>query len=193
MVDRRLNEDEVYRFGLAHEWAFADWQNPTVAELNANPTNAPSALIWNLTCALNQEGTQFDLDDPDLDESLTFCQSAGNGEVLVENATVVFEIERSKRRWMNASNITVPSDPLVDGYDTANLALSLLAWRDVEMFAWMSIGKGPEEPFEVGDRISMIRISTDWGIDTIGTGENARMVNTVGFRSDILWNYEIPA
>lgn len=193
MALERLKADEVYRFGLAHEWNFADWTNPTVAELNANPTNQPSALIWNLTCALNQDGTQFDLDDPDLDESLTFCQQAGNGEVLVENATVVYEIERSKRRWMNAAVTTVPADPLVDGYDTANLALSLLAWRDVEYFAWMSIGKGPEEPFAIGDRISMIRVATDWGIDTIGTGENARMNNALGYRSDVLWRHEITA
>lgn len=191
MANLRLKDDEVYRFGLASPLAFEDWQAPTVAELNANPSNLPSALIWNLTCALNTDGTTFDLDDPDLDESLTFCQTAGNGEVLVENATVIYEIERSKGRWLDATNTTVPTDPAADGYNTANLALSLVAWRDIEYFAWMSIGKGPEEPFAVGDRISLIRVATDYGIDVIGTGENARMNQAFGFRSDILWNYEI--
>lgn len=193
MADLRLKDDEVYRFGLAHELAFEDWTDPKVAELNANPTNAPSALIFNLTCALNTDGTQFDLDDPDLDDTLTFCQTAGNGEPMVDNATVVFEFERSKGRWLDAANVTVPADPAADGYNVSNLALSLLAYRDVEYFAWMSIGKGPEEPFAIGDRICMIRVATDYGVDVVGTGENARMSQTFGFRSDILWWHEITA
>ena len=57
----RLQADQVYRFYLAHRLAFANWQTPTIAELNANSTNAPSGLIWNLTCALNTDGTTFDL------------------------------------------------------------------------------------------------------------------------------------
>lgn len=193
MALARLKEDLVYRLGLASPLAFGDWRDPKVSELNANPTNLPSALIWNLSCALNTDGTSFNLDDPDLDESLTFCQEAGNGEVMVENATVEFEFERSKGRWLDASDVTVPVDPEDDGYNVSNLALSLMAWRDVEFFAWMSVGKGPEEPFAVGDRISLIRVSTDWGIDTVGTGENARMTQGFAFRSDILWNHKITA
>lgn len=193
MADIRLTRDDAYRFGLASPRAFEDWTNPTAAELNANPTNLPSALIWNLSCVNNQDGTQFDLDDPDLDDSLTFCQEAGNGEVLVENATVIYEFERSKGRWLNAASTTVPADPTADGYNVAELALSLMAWRGIEYFAWMSIGKGPDEPFAVGDDISLIRVATDNGVDTVGTGENARMTQTFGFRSDILWRYTITA
>lgn len=193
MADLRLKDDEVYRFGLAHELAFEDWTDPKVAELNANPTNAPSALIFNLTCALNTDGTQFDLDDPDLDDTLTFCQTAGNGEPMVDNATVVFEFERSKGRWLDAANVTVPADPAADGYNVSNLALSLLAYRDVEYFAWMSIGKGPEEPFAVGDKISLIRVVTDWGVDNVDSGAMATMTQNFGFRSDIAWNRTIAA
>lgn len=193
MADTRLTDDDVYRFGLASPRAFADWTAPTAAEMNANPTNLPSALIWNLTCALNQDTTTFDLDDPDLDESLSFCQIAGNGEVLVENATVVYNFFRSKGRWLDAEDTTVPADPSADGYNVSELALSLMAWRGVEYFAWLSIGKGPDEPFAVGDDLSLIRVATDYGIDELGTGENARMTQTFGFRSDILWRYTIEA
>ena len=196
-MDARLKDDLVYRFGLASPLAFEDWTQPTVAEMNAWSTGAvfndPSGLIWNLTCALNTDATQFDLDDPDRDESLTFCQVAGQGDVMVENATVVYEFERSKGRWTNAASTTKAASPEGDGFNTAELALSLMAWRDVEFFAWMSIGKGPEEPFEVGDHVSLIRVATDYGVDVIGTGENARMSQTFGFRSDVLWNYEITA
>ena len=197
MALKRLAKDEVYRLGLASPLAFANWEQPTVAEMNAwnsGPVfNDPSGLIWNLSCALNTDGTQFDLDDPDLDDSLTFCQTAGNGEVMTENATVVYEFERSKGRWLNAASTTVPADPAADGFNTANLALSLMAWRGVEYFAWLSIGKAPEEPFVVGDRVSLIRVATDWGVDSLGTGDNARMTQTFGFRSDILWNYKLTA
>lgn len=193
MANARLIEDDVYRFGLASPLAFADWTAPTVAEMNANPDNLPSALIWNLTCALNQDTTTFDLDDPDLDDSVSFCQRAGSGEVMTENATVVYNFFRSKGRWLDAANTTVPSDPAADGYNVSELALSLMAWRGVEYFAWMSIGKKPDAPFEVGDDISLIRVATDYGVDEVGTGENARMTQSFGFRSDILWRYRLEA
>lgn len=193
MANARLIEDDVYRFGLASPLAFADWTAPTVAEMNANPDNLPSALIWNLTCALNQDTTTFDLDDPDLDDSVSFCQRAGSGEVMTENATVVYNFFRSKGRWLDAANTTVPSDPAADGYNVSELALSLMAWRGVEYFAWMSIGKKPDAPFEVGDDISLIRVATDYGVDEVGTGENARMTQSFGMRGDILWRYRLEA
>lgn len=194
MVDLRLSEDDVYRLGVASPLAFANWENgPTVAEMNSNPNNLPSGLIFNLTCALEQDGTQFDLDDPDLDDTLTFCQKAGGGEVVTENASVVFDFDRSKGRWMNAAVTTVPSDTTADGYNTSNLALSLLAWRGIEYFAWLSIGKPADAPFVAGDHISLIRVVTDNGVDSHGTGDMARMVQTFGFRSDILWNGRVQA
>lgn len=185
---RRLHADEVYRFYLASPLAFADWENPTTAELNANPTNNPHGLIFNLTCALNQEDTQFDLDDPDLDESLTFCQSAGNSEVSSRSATIVFTAERSKERWTPASSILA-----ADGYNTANLAFSLLAWRGIDYFAILSVGKDPDAAFAVDDRIKMAEVSTDWGIDLSGTGENLRIQQTFAKRSRLAWNYRLAA
>ena len=49
MALARLNSDEVYRFYLASPFAFTDWENPTAAEFNANPTNDPGGEIWNIT------------------------------------------------------------------------------------------------------------------------------------------------
>lgn len=188
MALRRLNADEVYRFYLASPLAFADWTAPTTAELNANPTNDPNGLIFNLTCALNTDGTTFDLDDPDEDDSLTFCQSAGDTEVLSRSATIVYEIERSKDRWDDASSTSAG-----DGFNTANLALSLLAWRGIDYFAIMSVGKAGSETFATGDRIKMAEVSTDWGIDVSGTGEMMRMSQTFAKRSSINWNYKLTA
>jgi hypothetical protein len=183
MALRRLQRDEVYRFYLAHPLAFADWENPTVDELNANPTNDPDGLIFNLTCALNTDGTQFDLDDPELDESLTFCQTAGNAEVLSRSATIVFEYEESRERWAPASGTT--------GLNSATLAKSLLSWRGVDYFAILSVGRGEDEPFEAGDRIKMAEVSTDWAVPVSGTGENIRWSQTFAKRTRLNWNYEL--
>lgn len=186
MALKRLQRDEVYRFYLASPLAFADWTAPTTAELNANPTNLPSGQIFNLTCALNTDGTQFDLDDPEIDDTLTFCQTAGNGEVVSRSATIVFESEMSKERWTPATSVLA-----TDGYNVANLAFSLLAWRGVEYYALLSVGKSEDEVFAVGDRIKMAQVSTDWGVPVMGTGENLRISQTFAKRSNLNWNYEL--
>jgi len=188
MALRRLQRDEVYRFFLASPLAFADWENPTVAELNANPTNDPNGLIFSITCALNQDGTTFNLDDPELDESLSFCQSSGTTERMAENPNVVLEIFRSEQPWTNASSTSA-----ANGYNSANLAMSLLAWRGIEYFAIMSIGKDEDAPFAVGDRIKMAEVATDFGVDVMGSGENVRMSNDTAARSRVNWNYTVAA
>lgn len=174
----------VHRFYLASPLAFADWENPTTAELNANPTNDPDGLIFNLTCALNTDGTTFDLGDPDTDDSLTFCQRAGETTDLSQNPEIVFEVERSKTPWL-------VNDPATE--DVANLAFSLLAWRGVEYMAIMSVGKADDALFAVGDRVKMGRVATDHGIDVSGTGENIRLQQNFANRGDVNWNHTLTA
>lgn len=186
MALRRLQRDEVYRFYLASPLAFANWQTPTPAEMNANPTNDPDGLIFNLTCALNTDGTQFDLDDPELDDSLTFCQSAGNSEVLSRSATIVYEYEESKARWLNAATPTA-----INGFNTATLAKSLLSWRGVDYFAILSVGEAEDQAFAAGDRVKMAEVSTDWAVPVAGTAENIRWSQTFAKRSSLNWNYEL--
>lgn len=180
MANERLFNDPVpqLRFWIAFPEAFADWQNPTIAEFNSNPTNDPTGLIFNITCALNQDGTQFDLGDSDTDDSLTFCQVAGAVNPTTLNPEIVLEIERSK-------------DPLQA--NTANLAFSLLAWKGAEFFAIASVGEDPDEPVALGDRIKMARVAVDYPTDVFNIGENVRLQQTVANRGDVNWNYEIAA
>ena len=188
MALRRLKIDQSYRFLLASPDHFADWRNPTVAELNANPTNDPSGSIFNVTCALNTDGTQFDLDDPTLDETLTFCQDPGNGEVMERSATVAFQWARATERWDDASSMAES-----DGYNASTLIDSLLRWRGVDYFAILSIGKGPDAPFAAGDRIKMAEVSTDWATDESGTGNNVTSTQTFAKRSRLVWNWSVTA
>lgn len=175
MANERLFNPAT-RFLVAFPEAFEDWQNPTADELNANPDNDPSGLIFELTCALNQDGTTFDLGDSDTDDSLTFCQVAGAVNPTTLNPEIVYEFERSK-------------DPLA--VNTANLAFSLFAWKGVEMFGILSVGEEPRTAFDVGDRVKMARFAIDYPTDTIGTGENVRLSQTTAARGDVNWNYEI--
>lgn len=188
MVVRRLKKDQVFRFYLAHPLAFADWKNPTSAELNANPTNDPDGLIFNLTCALNTDGTQFDLDDPDMDETLTFCQDAGNGEPTEYSASIIYQWARAQERWLDAS-----SKLATDGFNVSTLADSLLRWRGVDYFAIMSKGEGPDEQFAPGHEIKLAEVSTDWAIDDASTGGNVSSTQTFAKRSRLNWNYTLTA
>lgn len=188
MALKRLQKDEVYRFYLASKLAFEDWENPTVAELNANPTNDPNGLIWNLSCALDTDTTQFDLDEPDSDDSLTFCQSSGNQEPTEYAATVVYGVQLAKERWTDASSTLA-----ADGFNTSTLAQSLLTWRGVEYFAILSVGKDVDAPFAVNDRVKIAEVATDHGIVEGGSGEMLKMTQTFAKRSSLNWNYKLAA
>lgn len=186
MALRRLQRDTVYRWYFASPLAFADWQNPTTAELNANPTNDPSGLIFNITCAVNVENSQFDLDDPELDESLTFCQDSGTSEVMSQSTTIAVNFAEARERWLDAT-----STDEADGFNTATLTKSLLMWRGVEGFLILSVGKDPDAPFAVGDRVKMAEVSTDWAVPVLGTGANISYTQTPANRSRLNWNYEV--
>lgn len=175
---------KIYRWGVASPLAFADWKNPTKAELNANPSNSPEGLIYELTCALDTDGTVFDLSDPDLDESTSFCQDSSESTPMSRNVDITFEIFRA-----TAENKI--DDPNV--WNTAHLAFTLLAWRGVEYFFWRSVGEAPGEEFTVGDRISLARAVTNWGLDSPATTESVRMTQEPGPRGDVLWNHKIAA
>ena len=188
MALKRLEKDQVYRFYLASPLAFANWQAPTLAELNSNPTNAPDGLIFNITCALDTSSTTFDLDGSETDDSTTFCQDAGSQSVMERSATVEFGINLSKERWTNAATPT-----LANGYNVSTMAQSLLMWRGIEYFGILSVGKGPDVPFAVGDRIKMAEFATDWGVVSGGSGENLIMSNSTASRSRLAWNVKIAA
>jgi hypothetical protein len=107
---------------------------------------------------------------------------------MSENPDIVFEFFRSLLPWDDADSVLA-----ADGFNSANLAFSLLAWRGIDYFAILSVGEDEDEPFDAGDRIKMAEVSTDWGMDVLGTGENIRMNQTFANRSRVNWNYEIAA
>lgn len=186
MANERLynKPKPVTRFILASRRAFADWQNPTVAEMNANPTNDPNGLIWNLTCAIAQDDTTHDLGESETDEELSFCQVAGAVNPTTKTADIQWTIFRDQNPW-------VVSDPATES--VANLAFSLLAWRGIEYFAIASVGKAYDQPFAEGDRLKMAGVATDYITDVVASGETVKGTQAFLSRGDLLWNYKLPA
>lgn len=184
MADTRLNDDVVYRFIIAHPLAFEDPADIKVAELNQNLTNDPNGLLWNITCALNTDGTTFDLDEPEYDESTSFCQKAGSQEPMAKNANVVFDFFRAtdEDSTVNAGR-----------WNNAHLAHTLLRWRGQEYIAIMSIGESEDAPFEVGDEISVVQVATDYAVDNVGNGENVTSTQTFANRGVWAWEWPLAA
>lgn len=181
MADVRLYDPAV-RIYLAAPNHFANWEEPTAAELNANPTNDPSGTIFNITCAVDRADSTFDLGDAEVDDSLSFCQVQGTTNPTSFNPEIALAIFRSMDPWVVSDDTT---------RNTANLAFSLLFARGVEYFAIMSVGKENDETFAIGDRLKMAKVVTPDPVDSIGSGEMARL--TVDFlnRGDVNWNYTV--
>jgi hypothetical protein len=178
MANVRLYRENI-TFLLAHPEAFADRTAPTAAELNNQcaPGN-PDALVHNITCALNEDGTEFTLGDSDTDDSLTFCSKAGVSTPTFYNPTVVMEAFR---------------DADVSATGQFNEAFDLLAWPDIEYIAILRVGGASDDIFAAGDRIKMVGVKTDIGTEVAASGENVR-INQAFLNNDFVnWNYEVAA
>lgn len=161
-------------FFLAAPFAL-DFENPTAAQFTAGLADG---TIADITCALNQDGTEFNLDDSDTDDSLSFCQVAGAEEPTFYNATVVLEAFRS-----------------LDETDAnqATTAFEWLAWPDIEYIAILRVGEEPGVAVGIGDRLKMVTIKTDLPVDVYGSGENIRISQSGLFQGSVNWNYEVAA
>ena len=170
MANTRLYRENI-TFLLAHPEAFADRTAPTAAELNG-------PLVHNITCALNEAGTEFTLGDSDTDDTLTFCSKAGIKTPTFYNPTVSMEAFR---------------DADVAATGVFNEAFDLLAWPDVEYIAILRVGKNSDVAFATADKIKMVGVKTDWGTDVVASGENMRIAQAFLNNDFVNWNYEVAA
>ncbi len=171
MANVRLFRENI-TFCLARPEAFADRTAPTAAELNE------TTLVHNITCALNEDGTTFTLGDSDTDDAQSFCDTGNVSTPTFFNPEVVMESFRD-------------ADTSAEG--VYNEAFDLLAYPDVEYIAILRVGKDSDVSFASGDRIKMVGVKTDFGIDVVGNGENQRLSQTFLNNDFINWNYEVAA
>jgi len=72
-----------------------------------------------------------------------------------------------------------------------NEALDLIAFPDIEYIAIQRIGKDSDAAFAATDRIKMVGVKTDFGIDVVGNGENQRISQSFLNNDFVNWNYEV--
>lgn len=171
MANDRLFRANTY-WGLAYIEAFANPFLPTTTELN-NAT-----YVKDITCALWEDGTEFGLDSSETDDGYTFCTAAGSQEPTFRNPTVVFEAVRDKDRA--AAGVF-------------NTAFTLLAFPDTPFYAIHRVGKPNTSPWAVGDKIQLVRVRTDYAVDVLESGQNARIQQNFLNDDLIAWNVTIAA
>lgn len=174
---RATANERLYResitFLLAEPEVFANRNAPTAAELN----NA-TGLVYNVTCALWEDETEFTLGDPDTDDGLTFCSAAGEQSQTFKNPSVVFSALRDEDR--TASGVF-------------NGTWERIAWPDREFIAILRVGPDSDVAFAINDEVRMVHVGTDNPVDVLSNGENARTQQTFLNRGWVNWNYKVLA
>ena len=170
MANERLYRENIL-FALAEPEAFADRNAPTAAELNG-------PLVYNVTCALWEDETEFTLGDPDTDDGLTFCSKAGISTPTFDNPTVVFSALRDADR--KAAGVFAGT-------------WERLAFPDREFVAILRIGHDSDVAFSADDRVKMAAVSTDIGVPVLANGENVRITQNFLNRGWVNWNYVVQA
>lgn len=161
---------ESIRFSLAHPEAFANFAQPTVAELN-NPD-----LVIDVTCALTEDGTEFTLGDPDTDDSLSFCDAAGNQTATFQNPTVTFEAFLDEDR---------------DADGLFNQVRELIGFADLPYVAILRVGYDSDVAYAAGQRINMVGVKTDLPVNVEESGTNARIQNSFLNDGRVNWGYVV--
>lgn len=169
------------RWFIFHPEVIADFEAVAEAgEISAALLNEAisNGLGFNITCAVNQDGSNFDLGDSETDDSLTFCQVAGSVNPTSFNPDVQLTVEMSRDR--TADNV-------------ANRAVNLIAYKNREYYFALSVGEAPDAPLAEGERIKIVKMVTDYGTYQIGSGENIRVQSALGNRGDVAWNIPLVA
>jgi hypothetical protein len=161
---------QTVRIDLAYPEAFVNPAAPTAAELN-NAT-----MVKNITCALDEDTTEFTLNDPDTDDSLSFCDAAGSQTATFKNPNVVLSAYRDADRSAAA---------------TFALAFNHLAYADIPYIAILRVGLAFDAAYATNQFIRMVGGKTDLPVSVEESGENARIQNTLLNDGFVNWNYKI--
>jgi hypothetical protein len=164
--------DRIYRqnirIDVAYAEGFANFATPTSTELNS------ATYVKNITCALDEDATEFTLGDPDTDDSLSFCDAAGNQTATFKNPSVVLTAFRDEDR--SASGVFA-------------LALDHLAFPDAPLIAILRVGYNSNVAYATGQRINMVGAKTDLPVSVEESGTNARIQNTLLPDGNVNWGY----
>ena len=115
-------------WALAYENAFADPADPTVAELNDD------RFVHFISCALTEDGTEFNKDDSDTDDTVTYCDI---GQVETPTRTNY----TASLQWLLDAN-TGGSGSTADTTSLYNKVTALLGREGIRYWLIQRIGPG---------------------------------------------------
>lgn len=164
----------------AYPEAFANPAAPTAAELNAQFvfTTAETNKVFNISCAITDDGFTANLTDSDTDDTRTICDIG-----QVQNPTFqVYEVSLDALRDANVTDNGV-----------FNLFFDLFKGVDRPFWIITRVGKSNSAPFltDGSDVIRMFGVNTDYPVDIVDdnslTKFGARFKNT----GDLNFNYKV--
>jgi hypothetical protein len=170
MSNDRLYRPNIY-YALAELESFANPSAPTTTELNST-----NGLIFNITCALDEGNTDFNLGVSDVDSSFTFCSVGASSTPTLYNPTVKFTALLDKDRT---------------AVGVFNGARDRMAYHDENYFAIERVGKASDQPFAVGDRVSLIKVKTDNPVWIVGSKANASIQQSFLANNFVNFGYKL--
>ena len=171
MTEQRVYRENI-RFDIAYPEAFADPTDPQASELN-DPD-----FVKNITCALDEDGTEFTLGDPDTDDSLSFCDAAGSQTATFKNPSVTLQAYRDE-------------DRTADG--VYKLAFDHLGFAGIPYIVILRVGYDSDAPYAAGQRINLVGGETDLMVSVEDAGTNARIANTILPDGFVNWGHVVTA
>lgn len=172
-VTTQLRRTSVSWFVALPE-AFANRAAPTAAEF-AGP------LVFDITCAVDEEATTFQLSDSDTDDRYSYCTESGQDTPTNYNPEVELGFYRDADRTATGA--------FAD-------AFNLLHSPDIPLYIIKRTGdqdNAPGTPVAIDDRISMQYIKTDYGVDAVAVDDPAMMTQSGLQQGWILWQFTVQA
>lgn len=164
----------------AYPEAFADPSRPTAAELNDlwHVTSNKTGMVFNISCAIADDGFTANVTDSDTDDSRTICTVGQQQNPTFEQYEVSFDAFRDK-------SITDPG--------LFNLFFNLFRGPDCPMWIITRIGEMNNKPFAKDQDIKMFGVNTDYPVDIVD--DNAMIKFGARFKNtgEVLINYRIEA
>ena len=164
----------------AYPEAFADPTKPTTAELNDQYDSASNkgGMVFNISCALLDDGVELNLTDSDTDDTRTICDIG-----QVQNPT--FPTYEASLDGLRDEDTEADS-----GY---NLFWHLFKGEDRPYWLIKRIGGSNTDPFEVGDVVQMFGVNTDLPEDLVEDNEWIKFGARFKPNGDINFNYSLEA
>lgn len=147
---------------MAYPEAFVDPLSPTDDELNDQfvYTSNEDAMVFNVTCAIEDSSFTANFTDSDTDDERTLCDEGAVQTPIAKNYEVSWDVFRDKD---------------VDAAGVYNLAWRLAMTPDRPFYVYVSTDADQDAAFADGQDVSIFGVTTDNPQDVVDTGSNTKV------------------